>query len=130
VLIRRCLCFCLFSIEHPKFSRGNGRLSTPRVVKIDEMGSYTLNLSKGGPVKCRFEKTEFFDVRYISVNTFFGGENGTAMARAIFETVTGWVRGAVRLNGFFWASLSVSHEGQGPCSLKCCGDTWNSSSYT
>jgi hypothetical protein len=91
----------LLSLVHraSEISRGNGRLQTPCVVKIDEMGSDTLILSKGGPVECHFASTEVCDVRYISVNTSFGGENGTTMARAIFETVTGWVRGAVRLNG-------------------------------
>jgi hypothetical protein len=91
----------LLSLVHraSEISRGNGRLSTPCVVKVDEMGSDTLNLSKEVPVERHFAKTEVCDVRYISVKTSFGGENGTAMARAIFETVTAWVRGAVRLNG-------------------------------
>jgi hypothetical protein len=91
----------LLSLVHraSEISRGNGRLSTPCVVKIDGMDSDTQNASKGGPVERQFAKTEVCDVRYISVNTSFGGENGTAMARAIFETVTGWIRGAVRLNG-------------------------------
>jgi hypothetical protein len=91
----------LLSLVHraSEISRGSGRLSTNCVVNIDELGSETETVSKLGTVERHFAKTEVCDVRYISVKTYFCGENGSAVARAIFEIVTGWVRGAVRLNG-------------------------------
>ncbi len=91
----------LLSLLHrsSEVSRGKGRQSSACSVQIDGSGSGPQQRTKRKSVTREFSKTEVCDVRYVCVNTMFGGEAGKAMLRTIFETVTGWVRGAVRLNG-------------------------------
>jgi hypothetical protein len=91
----------LLSLLHrsSEVSRGKGRLSSTCTVQIDGSGSGSEQGEKRKAVTREFSKTEVSDVRYVCVDTMFGGDEAKKMQRAIFEIVTAWVRGAVRLDG-------------------------------